>query len=95
MDPVSIFAIVGATAAVVSAFRDGLEMFKSWRKKRKEARLAPVAHVEKSLERNPPEVERDYKQHVSQLGRRFEGGDGKFAKIYLPCMHQADHLRHL
>jgi len=82
MDPVSILAIVGATAAVVSAFRDGLDMFKSWRKKRKEARRVQVAQVEQSLERNPPEVERDYKQYVSQLGPRFERGDGGFANMY-------------
>jgi hypothetical protein len=82
MDPVSIFAIVGATAAVISSFRDGLDMFKAWRKKRKEARLAKVAQVEQSLERNPLEVEREYKQHVNQLGRRFEKGDGECARIY-------------
>ncbi len=83
MDPVSIFAIVGATAAVVSSFRDGLDMFKDWRKKRKEKRLAKVSQVEKSLERNPPEVQREYKRHVSELGRRFEEGDGKCAGIYI------------
>lgn len=66
MDPVSVFAIAGAAAALISAFRDGLDMFKDWRKKRKEARRAQaqVVQLEQSLQRNPPEVEREYKRHV-------------------------------
>lgn len=95
MDPVSIVGIVGATAATISAFRDGLELFKSWRRKRKATRLARVAQferylecgsteqvtqVEQSLQRNPPEIEQQHREYVSQLGTRFEMGDGEFAE---------------
>lgn len=74
-----IVGVLGAVAAIVSAFRDGLEMIQTRRH-----RLADggAARLEQSLTDGPVDVQREYNQNYARLGRmreRFQNGDGKCA----------------
>jgi uncharacterized membrane protein YdjX (TVP38/TMEM64 family) len=71
------FAVAGAVAAIISAFKDGKMMFHDWRAKRKTAKdQNECDSVQASLQKNPVEIERTYDDFHHQLGEVFGRGDG-------------------
>ena len=72
------FAIAGGIAAIISAFKDGRSLFRSWRAQRKARKnLRECDEVQESLRKNPPIIERTYDELHRKLGATFGKGDGR------------------
>jgi hypothetical protein len=82
MPIVEALTIAGSIAAIVSGFKDGLSLFRSWRKKRKNLmagteRNNEVALVEQSLQQQPHLISSRFEESLRTLGLAFAQGDGE------------------
>jgi hypothetical protein len=82
MPIVEALAIAGSIAAIVSGFKDGLSLFRNWRKKRMNLmagseRNNEVALVEQSLQQKPHLISSRYEESLRTLGLAFAQGDGE------------------
>jgi hypothetical protein len=82
MPIVEALAIAGSVAAIISAFRDAQEMFRTWKKKRRQRNEAgrPDSY-ERSLDTGSSLIKRDYDSHYARLGSAFARGDGKICSF--------------
>jgi hypothetical protein len=78
MDPISIVSVVGATAALITAFKDGASLFRKWREKRKVAKLQGADALGSSLAKCPRDILLEREKCLSRMGERFEKGDSGF-----------------
>jgi hypothetical protein len=81
MPIVEALAIAGSIAPIGSGFKDGLSLFRNWRKKRKNlmagtGRNNEVVLVEQSLQQKPHLVSSRYEESLRTLGLAFAQGDG-------------------
>lgn len=78
MSGLEIFAVVGAVAAVISAYRDGGQIVAEIKKKRARRKaLPPPKLLEDSLSRGPPALEEAKNNGVERFGQAFAVGDRK------------------
>ncbi|KAJ5910604.1 hypothetical protein N7504_005247 [Penicillium tannophilum] len=78
MSGAEVIAVVACVAAIVSAYRDGSELYRSIKKKwdrRHPREEASSNDLEHSLDRGQNEILAHWNDHVSRLGRRYEEGD--------------------
>ncbi|KAJ5949838.1 hypothetical protein N7454_001422 [Penicillium verhagenii] len=78
MSGAEVLAVVACVAAIVSAYRDGSELYQSMKKKwdrRHPKEKSSSNDLERSLIRGQEEILTHWNAHVSRLGRRYEEGD--------------------
>ncbi|KAI9773148.1 MAG: hypothetical protein M1840_008269 [Geoglossum simile] len=75
LEVVSICTIVGASAALITAFESCATLFREWREKRKDKKLQNVKALSYSLARSPRDVSRERDHGLSKMGQRFARGD--------------------
>lgn len=82
MPVVETLAIAASVAAIISGFKDGLSLFRTWRKKRKQSKLGSetsdkVVLVEQSLKHKPHLIKSRFDESFQKLGLAFAHGDGE------------------
>ena len=78
MSGFEVFAVVGAVAAVISAYRDGGRIVAEIKEKRARKKAAPPTRfLEESLSRGPPALEEAKNNGVERFGQAFAIGDSK------------------
>lgn len=78
MSGLEVFAVVGAVAAVVSAYKDGSRIVAEIKEKRARKKAPPpTKYLEESLSRGPPAVEEAKNNGVERFGQAFAIGDSK------------------
>ena len=78
MSGLEAFAVVGAVAAVVSAYRDGSRIVAEIKEKRARRKAPPPSRLlEESLSRGPPALEEAKNNGVERFGQAFAIGDSK------------------
>ncbi|KAJ5652864.1 hypothetical protein N7507_010290 [Penicillium longicatenatum] len=78
MSGAEVIAVVACVAAIVSAYRDGSELYRAIKKKwdrRHPKEEVSSNDLERSLARGQDEILAHWNAHVSRLGQRYEEGD--------------------
>ena len=89
MSGLEVFAVVGAVAAVVSAYRDGGRIVAEIKEKRARRKAPPpTIYLEQSLSRGPPALEEAKNNGIERFGRSFAIGDSKSRGKDSPKCHQ-------
>jgi hypothetical protein len=74
-----VLEVVAAVAGIVSAFNGSVNLYRSWRDKKRERRLnSQNQNLETSLVAGSTTVRNEYNAHFARLGQRFAAGDGTF-----------------
>ena len=78
MSGFEVFAVIGAVAAVVSAFNDGNELVRQIKDKRKAINAPlPPPYLEESLKLGPVNIEAQRDSGLNDFGDAFANGDRK------------------
>ena len=78
MSGLEVVAVIGAVAAVVSAYKDGSRIVAEIKQKRARKKAPPpTKYLEESLSRGPPAVEEAKNNGVERFGQAFAIGDSK------------------
>lgn len=72
-----ILETIAVVAACISAFKDGLDLWATYKKNRRELRSGHSANLETALVEAPKQVTNHYYTCCSQGGHDFTKGDGK------------------
>ena len=89
MSGLEVFAVVGAVAAVVSAYKDGGRIVADIKAKRARRKAPPpTIYLEQSLSRGPPALEEAKSNGIERFGPSFAIGDSKSSEASCPqeCM---------
>ena len=71
------FAVAGAIAAIVSAFKDAGSLFRKWSSQSRKAKEnRELSELQTSLQINPANIESRYNDGYFQFGTQFARGDG-------------------
>lgn len=71
-------AVVGAVAALITAYKDGGSIVGSIKERRKaKGALPPSVALEESLQEGQEEIERIAAKGIQRFGTEFEQGDGR------------------
>ena len=74
-------AVIGAVAALITAYRDAGSIVENIKERRKaKGALPPSVALEESLEEGHQEIEKITAKGVQRFGTDFEQGDGKFSQ---------------
>ncbi len=83
MSGLEVLAVVGAVAAVVSAFNDGNSLVNKIKERRRAKRVPlPPQPLEESLELGPTIVIAEANNGIRDFGRAFEMGDGMLDRYH-------------
>lgn len=77
VDPVSIFTIIGAIAALITGFKDAASIFRKWLKKHRLKKQDGWRKLNGILDSSSDVIRQQYESGRQELGVRFEEGDGK------------------
>ena len=85
MSGLEAFAVVGAVAAVISAYRDGGRIVAEIKEKRARKKAPPpTIFLEQSLSRGPPALEEARNNGIERFGPPFAIGDSKSCQARCP-----------
>ena len=85
MSGLEVFAVVGAVAAVISAYRDGGRIVAEIKKKRvRREAPPPTIYLEQSLSKGPPALEEAKNNGIERFGQSFAIGDSKSREKKMP-----------
>ena len=85
MSGLEVFAVVGAVAAVVSAYENGGRIVAEIKAKRARRKAPPpTIYLEQSLSKGPPALEEAKNNGIERFGRSFAIGDSKSSEASCP-----------
>lgn len=76
MSGLEVLAVVACVAGVISAYRDGGELVRTLKERRRARRALPPSRLlEQSLEMAPQDIEASNRRGIDRFGELFQHGD--------------------